>query len=257
MCPGAPFLIEGTADAAAAGLKPVTLACAEAVSRLPPADVTLLITSCHRACPPADGPGWRLLSPGTRIATTALRRSDLPDLHSLVLAGGGSDPAPGTVHDAAVGTMVGAHLLMAFPPAAADHRSATPAGETLVIEIAGNPAGAARELASRLNPALRVAVLVVADGSARHGDAAPGGPDGRADAFDAALADALASGDPIALRAGTADRELAGDLLATVDPLAVLAELSESRAPDAVELLYGAAPLGVGYLAASWLWAPT
>ena len=45
--------------------------------------------------------------------------------------------------------------------------------------------------------------------------------------------------------------------MATVDPLAVLAGLTASRAPDAAELLYSAAPLGVGYLVASWGWAPS
>jgi hypothetical protein len=37
--------------------------------------------------------------------------------------------------------------------------------------------------------------------------------------------------------------------------LAVLARLTASRAPDIAELLYSAAPVGVGYLVASWGWA--
>ena len=124
------------------------------------------------------------------------------------------------------------------------------------MEITGDPAGAAQDLASRLGAAQRVAVLVIADGSACHGDAAPGRRDDRAGPFDLALAHALAAGDPAALCAATTDRALAGELMASVDPLAVVALLlTAQRPPDDAELLYSAAPLGVGYLVASWRWA--
>ena len=73
--------------------------------------------------------------------------------------------------------------------------------------------------------------------------------------FEASLSAALASGDPAALRAATADAALAIELLASVNPLTMLALLTASRPPDDAELLYSAAPLGVGYLVASWRWA--
>jgi len=247
VCPGAPFLIDGTADAIAFRQQSVAVACAAAVSGLPPADLTVLIAGSGHAS--TGAPGWRLLSPGTWIDTAPLRRSDLPDHDALRLSGGATD-APEPVDAPAVGTMVGAFLL-------AHGRPAAPGIETVALEVAGDPAAAADFIADRLNSPHRIAVLVIADGSACHGDAAPGRGDDRADAFDAALARALGSGDPAALRAATADRELARELMATVDPLAVLAGLTASRAPDAAELLYSAAPLGVGYLVASWGWAPS
>lgn len=248
MCPGAPFLIDGTADAIAIRQQPVALACAEAVSRLPRADLTLLITGSSHAR--AGGPGWRWLPPGTRIATAPLRRSDLHERDALQLAGGGAPGSPEPISDPGVGTMVGAYLLERSRPA-------TLVTETLAVEIAGEPAAAAGAIASRVSSAQRIAILVIADGSACHGDAAPGRPDDRAGPFDAALGRALGSGDPAALQAATADRELARELMATVDPLAVLAGLTLSCAPQGAELLYSAAPLGVGYLVASWSWAPS
>ena len=98
-------------------------------------------------------------------------------------------------------------------------------------------------------------MLVIADGSACHGDDAPGRRDDRAAAFDAALAGALAAGDPAALRIAAADRDLGRELLATVDPLTVLALLTASAPPTHADLLFAGAPLGVGYLVASWRWA--
>jgi len=102
--------------------------------------------------------------------------------------------------------------------------------------------------------ARRTGLLVIADGSACHGDDAPGKRDDRAAGFDAALAGALAAGDPVALLSACADRELAAQLLSTVDPLALLALLTARRPPAVADLQYAGAPLGVGYLVASWLW---
>jgi hypothetical protein len=50
---------------------------------------------------------------------------------------------------------------------------------------------------------------------------------------------------------------LAGELLATVDPLAVLAALTVGDPPSSAALLYSDAPFGVGYLVASWRWNRT
>ena len=270
MCPGAPFLIDGTADPIAARLQPVTLAAADAVARLPPADLTLLLTGSNRPGVGRErgGIGWRVLPPGTHIPTTALRRSDVPDPHALTLTATTANLTAVPVSDPAVGTMVGAYLLDAavrrrsdLVPSLAPLDRQRPAGsphggaESIALEIARDPAGAAQALADRLASVRRVAVLVIADGSACHGDAAPGRRDDRAGPFDLALARALASGDPAALHAATTDRALAGELMASVEPLAVLALLTAERPPDAGELLYSAAPLGVGYLVASWGWA--
>lgn len=93
-------------------------------------------------------------------------------------------------------------------------------------------------------------LLVLGDGSHRHGARAPGPPDERAEPFDATVAAALAAA------------EVAG--LCTLDP-AVACELGAvGRAPWQVlagfaagakwhaELLYSGAPFGVGYHVATW-----
>ena len=101
----------------------------------------------------------------------------------------------------------------------------------------------------------RVTVLVIADGAACHGDNAPGRRDDRSDAFDAALAHALATGDPAALADACRNPELPADaVMASVNPLALLADLTRSAPPDAADLLYSGAPFGVGYFVASWRW---
>ena len=112
-------------------------------------------------------------------------------------------------------------------------------------------------LTEELSGAERVCLLVIADGSACHGDDAPGRRDDRADAFDADLAAALGAGDPVALASVAGQRELAGELLAAVDPLGVLAALTVDDPPSSAALLYAGAPLGVGYLVASWRWTRT
>ncbi len=246
MCPGAPFLIDGTADAIGTRLQAVKLAAANAVDRLPQPELTLLLTGSGDA---GGGLGWRLLPPGTRIPSTALRRSDLPDPHALTLSSVTPGATASAVSDPAVGTIVGAYLL------GRERNGPAATTDTGAVEIARDPGGAARALADRLIAARRVAVLVIADGSACHGDAAPGRRDDRAVPFDMALASALASGDPAALQAATSDEAVAGELMASVHPLAVLALLTADRPPDDAELLYSAAPLGVGYLIASWRWA--
>jgi hypothetical protein len=42
--------------------------------------------------------------------------------------------------------------------------------------------------------------------------------------------------------------------MASVNPLALLADLTRSAPPDAADLLYSGAPFGVGYFVASWRW---
>ena len=287
MCPGAPFLVRGTADAVAARLDAVVAACSAAVSRLTGADALLLITSAAGTGGGHDHPIWRELAPGTIISTTPVRRSDLPGGLTVALSSRGySRPAnpsgvtaiaapsvverpvtdPPVVSSAAVGTAVGATLLAESltgaasngqaPQQLSSHRPPSPAQcpPTTAIEINGDPAEVAEMLAGRAQSAERLALLVIADGSACHGDDAPGRRDDRAAAFDAALAEALAAGNPAALRTAAADRALGRALLASVDPLAVLALLTDQRPPTSADLLYAGAPLGVGYLVASWRW---
>lgn len=101
-------------------------------------------------------------------------------------------------------------------------------------------------LASGARPGL----LVMGDGSARRSVHAPGYADERAGTFDAAVAAALAGGHPAALR--DLDPVLGGALLAAgTDPWRLAGHLAGDRAYRG-DLLYDAAPYGVGYLAAVW-----
>jgi hypothetical protein len=95
----------------------------------------------------------------------------------------------------------------------------------------------------------RVALLVMADGSARRGPKAPGHLDERSAPFDAEVERAIRSGDMAALLA--LDADLARQLLATGRPAwQVLAGALAGRQP-ACDILYSGDPFGVAYLVAS------
>ncbi|NKQ52949.1 hypothetical protein HFP15_08655 [Amycolatopsis sp. K13G38] len=116
----------------------------------------------------------------------------------------------------------------------------------LVADDTG-PADCARigaELADREG----VGLLVLGDGSNRHGPKSPGSEDERAPGFDEAIAKALARADSEALLA--VDPALAGELGAGGRvPWQVLAGTGGGWQG---ELLYSAAPFGVGYHVAVW-----
>ncbi|MEP6561818.1 MAG: hypothetical protein ABJD68_12200 [Nakamurella sp.] len=252
VCPGAPFLLPGAADSIAAGMRTLATACTAAINRLPPSDsIVLLSPRWQGAGEPSVGPS-RWLPADSAIELSSVRRSDLL-IPALTLPSGSPSPGPplssplppgAVITDPAVGTMVGAvllHLASCRPP-------------VTIVEVGTDPAAVAVLLDGTTQSDERVALLVIADGSACHGDQAPGKRDDRAAGFDAAVAAALVDGSPGQLASACADRSLARSLLATVGPLAVLARLTQSRAPDAAELLYSAAPFGVGYWVASWRW---
>ena len=93
-------------------------------------------------------------------------------------------------------------------------------------------------------------LLVVAEGSLTRSERGPGGDDPRGAAFDAALAGCLVAGDAEALAAVPVD--LAATVGCTSVPaLRVLAAWGAARDVRA-RLLHDAAPLGVGYLVATW-----
>ena len=94
-------------------------------------------------------------------------------------------------------------------------------------------------------------LLVVANGSAKRTEKAPGHFDERAEAFDAALGEALRAGDLEALSG--LDRVLAGELWADVDGLIALGDLG--RITDA-HVDYDDAPYGVQYWVVRWQCAP-
>ena len=95
----------------------------------------------------------------------------------------------------------------------------------------------------------RVALLVMADGSARRGLKAPGHLDERSAPFDAEVERAIRAGDMAALLA--LDADLARELMATGRPAwQVLAGALAGRQP-ASDILYSGDPFGVAYLVAS------
>jgi hypothetical protein len=96
----------------------------------------------------------------------------------------------------------------------------------------------------------RVALLVMAGGSARRSLAAPGYLDERADAHDAAIATALDRGDAEAL--ASLDVDLADELMAPgARALVVLGEMTKG-ADVTARLRWDGAPFGVGYWVADW-----
>lgn len=96
-------------------------------------------------------------------------------------------------------------------------------------------------------------VLVMADGTAKRSDTAPGHVDERAPAYDKTIAEALATGDPAALAAldlWLGERLWAGGAPAfrSVGGSVVGA----GRTVHEAQLHYDAAPYGVGYFVAEW-----
>ncbi|MGI5244595.1 class III extradiol dioxygenase subunit B-like domain-containing protein [Dactylosporangium sp. CA-139066] len=216
VCPHPPLLVPEVAAGAAGELDDLRAACRAAVARLNNASVDLLIV--------------------VGADTTTVRR--IP-------------PFGGTLFPWGIDLPVG-----------------DPSGEQLPLSLligawlapdAGNfqsvAADAAPEECAALGRALageaeRVGLLVLGDGSACRTEKAPGYFDPRAEAFDAAVASALAKADAAGLAA--IDPGEAAELLAAGRaPWQVLA--GAAGRPMTGELLYDSAPYGVGYFVASWV----
>jgi aromatic ring-opening dioxygenase LigB subunit len=109
-------------------------------------------------------------------------------------------------------------------------------GERLAADLAGDPVG----------------LLILGDGSHRHGEHAPGRPDARATAFDDAVHAALTAADPdalLALDAGlAAELGVAGRAPWQVLAGAVAADGRRWKSTDARQLV----PFGVAYHLAVW-----
>ncbi len=252
MCPAAPFLVGGTADALAGRVPELVAACGTAVRALLDVDAIVLLSTRSRGRPndsaathssPAVS---RTVASGTVLGAAGFARSDCAPQRTFRLpAGNAGHDSPAQPPDRAVGTVVGAALLAA----------AAATVPVTAVEIAGRGSDRAAALTALTAGPDRIGVLVMADGAACHGDAAPGRRSDAADPFDRAVADALAAGDPAALRSACSDQRSATELLATVEPLAALAALVAGRPPSRSRLLYSAAPFGVGYLVGLWLWS--
>lgn len=124
--------------------------------------------------------------------------------------------------------------------------------ESVAVELLD--AATAQPDCERAGTALAVgdetALLVLADGSTRHGEKSPGGKDDRAPEFDAGIADALEKVDADAL--ARIDATLAGKLGAAGRAAwQVAGGVARARAWRGT-LHYTGAPFGVGYHVATW-----
>lgn len=215
-CPSPPLLVPVVAAGAAAELDGLRAACATAVRRL-------LDTAPDEIIVVGAGPGTEWFRSG---ATGSLAGYGVPVTATLP----GSVPAAGPPLPLAL--TIGAWLLAG--------------AEVPCSAVAIGPGADPAELAAGLGPG---ALLVVGDGSARRSEAAPGYVDPRAGHFDAAVATALRTGDAAALR--DLDLVLGADLLAAGVPAWRVAGHA-ATGPYDTELLYDAAPYGVGYFVAAW-----
>lgn len=213
-CPQPPLLVPAVASGAAGELADLRAACREAIR-----------TACRDAPVLLVGGGTR-----TRAYGAGTRGSLASFGVDLAVALG---PPDGSAGDG-------------LPPSLA-------VGAWLVADALGPVSVTAWETADGTAPPAPdgpVALVVMGDGSARRSTTAPGYLDERAAGFDAALARALASGDPE--RLGALDADLARQLLvAGVPAWHAAAGLLAGRRYDA-RVGYDGAPYGVGYVVAGW-----
>lgn len=235
VCPAAPVLMPAVAPRADPTLAGLRAACERAIRALlaPAPDRIVVLASAAAGCP-AAGP---LPLPDPSLAAGPYVRSDLTQR-----TGSGEPATSATSPGAAVASVLLRQAASTVPARAVELDPAR-------LDLAALPdVGAEGE---------RVGLVVMGEGSVGHGPAAPAGPDTGADAFDDALAAALAAGDPRKLAAaldGQTGQHVSAQAAATA-ALRALAALTAERPRPSAELVYRAAPFGVGYLVATWRWA--
>jgi hypothetical protein len=219
--PQPPLLVPELATGAAAETAELRTACRSAAARLAAVTSDWVVVG-------ADAGGRRTVDPDTRGTFVGFGVD-------LVV---GLDPTS----TAPVDPDLPLPLLIA---AWAAHGNARIRGELVSPDL---PPGDCAALGATL--AGGTGLLVVGDGAATHTAKAPGHLDERAGPFDDAVARALAEADPAGLAA--LDPELAEELwVAGRAPWQVLAGAA-AGANWTGELLYSAAPFGVGYHVAVW-----
>ncbi|WP_432039293.1 class III extradiol dioxygenase subunit B-like domain-containing protein [Streptomyces cucumeris] len=247
VCPCPPLLVPEVAAGAAPELDPLRAACAEAIAVVAAARPERLIVvgpagPAGRGSHP-QGAGGSFRGFGVDLEVR-LGGPAVPDAFPDTGADAVPDAASDQRRTLPPSLAVGAWLLEHAGWDGAVPVEGLGVGEPLAAERCKE---VGRELAAG---AERLALLVMADGSACRTLKAPGYLDERAAAFDAAVARALGSADPAALAA--LDEELAEELKAAGRaPLHVLAGAGEGAALKG-ELRYDEAPYGVGYFVADW-----
>lgn len=222
VCPHPPLIVPELAAGAAGELDALRAACDRALARVLGAGPDLLALV---------GGGT-----GTRACAGPLGGTFAPWGVPVRVGAPGGDELPLSL---LVGLWLVRRAAAALPPVSADMVATGEVPERclrLGARIAGRSA--------------RVGLLVLGDGSACRGEKAPGYDDPRAPDADRRVADALAAGDPDALR--ELDPDLAAQLLmAGRAPWQVLAGAAAGRDWRG-DLLYADAPYGVTYLVAAW-----
>ncbi|MGI8679726.1 MAG: hypothetical protein ACR2LX_13795 [Jatrophihabitans sp.] len=231
-CPHPPVLVPEVAGTAASELDALRGACRTAIQRV-------------------SVPGVRIVVVGSGDRNAAFPANARGSLHGygvpIEVPLGSEEPG---LLDLPLSLTIGAWLLRDAlgPNSGAIGRSVRPEGPDL----------------PPFHDDVPTALLVMGDGSARRSEKAPGYLDRRAAGFDAGIASALACGDGSELhdvydagsgqliRIDDSHTSLGCQLLASgIHVWAAAASLIEAQFWDA-ELLYDAAPYGVGYFVAAW-----
>lgn len=236
VCPCPPLLVPDVAAGAAPELAGLREACADAVGLLAASRPDRLMV-----VGPADGAGSRAVPTGTRGGFRSFGVA--LDVRLGPAHGAGDEPGGGAPDESPLppSLAVAAWLLRGWKAADVTGLAVGEALEAERCAAEGRAAAASAE---------RVALLVMGDGSACRTIKAPGYLDERAEGFDAAVAAALAAADTAAL--ADLDAALAAELrVAGRAPWQVLAGAG-AEANLSGELLYEAAPYGVGYFVAAW-----
>lgn len=229
VCPAAPVLVPEVARSAAVELDGCRTACDAALAYLlaqrPERVVVVGVGTVTRTHPAGSLGSFRPIGVDLQVALGGRDRVSV-------------DAAPGLPLSLTVGSWLLARHAWS--------------GVASGLEVAAEAAPEVCQQAGRAvdERGRRTGLLVVADGSARRGPAAPGYTDPRAHALDRSWVDALAEGVPAGLAA--LDPDLCADLLMSGRaPLQVLAGAAGSRA-WAGELGYADDPYGVQYAVATW-----
>jgi hypothetical protein len=232
--PHPPLLVPELAGAAAAELDPLRDACLQALEAVLTEGRVVLV---------GDGPAWGVPRPdaaGSFRPYGAAVDVALPALHPLDLDG---LPEPVRLDRLPLSLAVAAWLL-----ARLDARPARLSALTVPVSLGARAAAAiGRGLAARAATAGSLGLVAMGDLSARRSDRAPGAFHPAAAAFDAAVGEAFRAGAPDRLL--DLEPALAAELLAAGRvPLQVLAGAFAGAAGVRGQVLYEAAPYGVGYL---------